>query len=133
MATQKIIVASIKNNDKWLNVTDSNNIEWGINKEKNPKLAALVATLQQGQEFTANTWEKDKGDGKIARMLFEPDEAKDGGKKFTPKVTSDADYMMSCITAACQAFSLTKDENKTKEKIAEWAEYFYTKVQEKKK
>lgn len=79
--TKTIIIQTLKDSDKFYNIIDNNNVEWGIGKDKNPKLAAILSTAKTGDSVTGNPWTKD---GK--NYLFDPKEGgAAGGKTFAPK------------------------------------------------
>lgn len=116
--TKTIIIQTIKDSDKFYNIIDNNNVEWGIGKDKNPVLAGIIAKSKQGDQITGNPWNKD---GK--NYLFDPkDGGKGGGKSFAPKDKS-FESGIAAITAAAQMYSLDKDKDAAK--VVATAETFH--------
>lgn len=109
-----IIIAEIKDTDKWYNVTDNTGTIYGINKEKCPKLTEQLKTAKAGDQVSGNAVEKD---GK--NYLWEPNEKKAGGKSFTPR-----DKSFDAAVAAIQAAAASP--NIEAKHIVGAAETFYT-------
>lgn len=110
MANKTIIIASIKDGDKWVNVFDNNKVEYGINKEKSPKLTEILKTAKEGEEITGS--HSVGKDGK--NFLWDPNEAGKGGsgKSFTPADKS-FDAGKVAAQAAGSMLALTKDASTT--------------------
>jgi len=89
-----IIIAEIKESEKFYNVTDNAGIIYGIFKEKCPKFSEQLKTAKAGDQLSGNAVEKD---GK--NYLWEPNEKKAGGKSFAPKDKS-FDAAIAAIQAA---------------------------------
>jgi hypothetical protein len=118
-----IIIAEIKDTEKWYNVTDNAGITYGINKEKAAKLSEQLKTAKQGDSLTGNAVEKD---GK--RYLWDPNEKKGGGKTFAPKDKS-FEAAMSAAEATGNMLGLTKDV--TPEQFDKWFEHIHAKIMSK--
>lgn len=114
-----IIIAEIKDTEKWYNVTDNAGITYGINKEKAAKLSEQLKTAKQGDSLIGNAVEKD---GK--HFLWDPNEKKSGGKSFAPRDKSfDA--------AICALECASSSPNVPAEKILSAADSFHKWLMEK--
>lgn len=95
MATKKVIIATIKDSEKWINVVDNEGVEFGIMKEKSPKLAEILKTAKAGDEITGDhSVGKDGG----KNFLWDPKATGQGGKSFAP-----ADKSFQAALSASQA------------------------------
>ena len=117
-----IIIAEIKDTEKWYNVTDNAGITYGINKEKAAKLSEQLKTAKQGDSLTGNAVEKD---GK--HYLWDPNEKK-GGKSFAPK-DKPFDAAIAAAQATGNMLALTKDA--TKEQFDAMFEHIHAKIMSK--
>jgi len=116
MATKKVIIATIKDSEKWINITDNEGVEYGIMKEKSPKLTEILKTAKPGDEITA-----DHSIGKDGEknFLWDPKATGQGGKPFAPKNYS-REAALYAAQATGSALALQKDVNL--DKFKEFAE-----------
>ena len=115
-----IIIAEIKDTDKWYNVTDNMGITYGINKEKAVKLSEQLKSAKSGDQLAGNHVEKDD-----KHYLWDPNERKaSGGKSFAPK-----DKSFEAAIAAIQAAS--SSPNIPADKILLSAEAFHKFIMDK--
>lgn len=118
-----IIIAEIKDTEKWYNVVDNNGVSFGVMKEKCPKLSEQIKNAKNGDQLTGNHVEKD---GK--HYLWDPQEKK-GGKTFAAK-----DKSFEAATAAAQATAQLLCLNKeplTKEQFDTWFDHIHAKIMSK--
>lgn len=118
--TRKIIIAEIKNSDKFFNIKDNNGVEYGISKEKSPILSKQLESAKVGDEITAEyfLW-KEKH---YLSDIKETGKSGFGGKSF---VSKDKSYeaAIASINAAASLYSFDKDKNMTQ--ITSAAETFH--------
>lgn len=123
MADEKIIIASIKENGDWINVTTNEDKQIGINKTKNPVITGKLSSAKPGDEVVLSLWEKgDKIYG------FDPKGAggaKGGGKS----LDKSFEGALAAAQAAATAISLKKDS--TLEDFNHWFEAIHKKIMEK--
>lgn len=125
MADEKVIIASIKENGDWFNITTNEDKQIGINKTKNPITSAKLAAAKAGDEIVLSLWEKEGDDGKGGKVLksygYDPKEngsSKGGGKSFPAKDKS-FEGALAAAQAAATAISLKKDST-----LADFDTYF---------
>jgi hypothetical protein len=107
MANEKrtVTIDSINSNDKFVNIKGTDGIEYGISKDKNPKLYEEAKTKNSGDSITGECFQwKDKW------YLSEVKESKSGGgnKTFTPK-DKGFEAGIAAANAVAQLYSLNKD------------------------
>lgn len=114
-----IKIAEIKSNDKFINIKDEAGQEYGVSREKSPKLIAILEKSKVGDSVTGEVfiWN-------TKTYLSDPKENKStvSGKAFAPK---DKPYEAAtkAFEAACQAY--TADKEKSDEKIIALAQKGY--------
>lgn len=101
---KKVIIAELRKNDNWYNIKGSDGLEYGVSKSKNPKLIALLDTIQVGGEIVGNLSSKD---GK--NYLWDPGDQKSGGtgggRSFAPKDKSFDAAIAAAAAAGSMLFS----------------------------
>ena len=107
-----IIIAEIKETEKFYNVTDNAGVVYGIFKEKCPKISEQLKTAKAGDQVSGNAVEKE---GK--NYLWDSNEKK-GGKSFTPR---DKSFDAAICALECASGS----PNIPAEKILITAEAFH--------
>jgi hypothetical protein len=127
MANQKVIIAEIKSNDKFVNIKSNEGIWYGIGKEKSPKLYEEAKNKAVGEEITGNSWEsKPDEQGVTKHYLFEIKENGAGGNKGTyiPKNPS----LENARTAALTVGHLYFGKMPTKDQFDELFEHIFAKI-----
>lgn len=115
-ATKTVIIAEKKSNDKFVNIKDNTGTEYGISREKSPKLSEEADKLNIGDEITGEyfMWKE-----KHYLSEIKSGSAKGNEKSFTPPDKS-FDAAKTSALAVASMFSLEKD--KSTEKVSEMFE-----------
>ncbi len=120
---RKVIIATITSNDKFYNIKDNAGTEYGISREKSPKLATQLANAKTGDEITAEyfLW-------KEKHYLSDAKESGKGGKgNYTP---ADKPFQ-AAISAATAASNVLFGKGFSQAAFDDAFNHIYNKISEK--
>ncbi len=126
--SQKIIIAELTDNEKFINIVDNKGNKFGVNKsfDGNKEFVEMLLKAQQGDEIEAEI--KEFGNNKYLNPIKKAGAA--GAKGYAPKVITDVEMAIAAATAAANSFSLNKEA--TTLQITERAEALFTFIRSKK-